>query len=490
MKLILCGAALILAFAAPPTGQVSLSPTSLDINAPVGGPAPSPAPTITLKNTGTAKLNWTATVSASAPWLSVSPASGMGLGKGTSTNLTVSINLSGLTAKDYTGTITVTDNDNASDFQSCTVTLHVLAAPKVDVNPTSVSWTVPSGTTTTPGQPVTVKNVGGLPLSWTGSSDVTWLSSNPANGTLGPGAFETVTLNVDFSKQSAVGTHPGHWTPKSDQDPSAPAVSATLTISAVPVIGLSPTSLLFDVPQGSNPPAGHVSLSNDGTGTLDWKVVQDASAPWLVVSPSPNPGSLASGAIQPLTFTVTSSGLAEGTYFASIQITSTTASNGTQSVSVTLNVNAAPKIGINPTSLDFGVTQDHSSSPAAAVSVTNTGFGTLQWNAACTDSWLSVSPAGGELAGLASQPLLISANAGGMAPGTYTTLLQVSGINQATGDPALNSPQTVSVSLTVGPSDKPTDAPAGQCGLLGAELLVPALLAGVLRRRLSRRLRP
>ncbi len=490
MKLTLCGAALVLAFAAPPAPQVSLNPTSLDINAPVGGPAPSPAPTITLKNTGGAKLNWTATVSASSPWLTVSPASGNGLGKSTSIDLTVSVNMSGLTAKDYVGTITVTDNDNAADSQSCTVTLHVLAAPKVDVNPASVSWTVPSGTTTTPGQPVTVKNVGGLPLTWTGSSDVTWLSSNPPNGSLGPGAFQTVTLNVDFSKQSAVGTHVGHWTPKSDQDPSAPSVTATLTISAVPVIGLAPTSLLFDVPQGSNPPPGAVTLSNNGTGTLDWKVVQDASAPWLVVSPSPNPGSLASGATQPLSFTMTSSGLAEGTYFATIQITSTTATNSPQSVNVTLNVNAAPKIGINPASLDFTVSQDHPDSSAAAVSVTNTGAGTLQWSAAGAAPWLSISPAGGELAGLASQPLLISAGAGGMAPGTYTTLLQVSGTKKSDGTPALNSPQTISISLTVGPSDKPTDAPAGQCGLLGAELLVPALLAGVFRRRASRRIRP
>ena len=57
MKLTLCGAVLVLTFAAPPTPQVSLSPTTLDIDAPVGGPAPSPAPTVTLKNIGSAKLN-------------------------------------------------------------------------------------------------------------------------------------------------------------------------------------------------------------------------------------------------------------------------------------------------------------------------------------------------------------------------------------------------------------------------------------------------
>src|SRR5581483_6332910 len=274
MKLALCGAALVLAFAAPPTPQVSLSPTSLDISAPVGGPAPSPPPTTTLTNTGAAKLNWTA--SSNASWLSVSPASGTGLGKGTLISLTVIVDLSGLAAQDYSGTIKVTDSGNSADFQTCTVTLHVLAAPKVSVNPGSVSWTVPSGTTSAPGQTVTVQNVGGQPLSWTGSSDVAWLSSNPPSGSLGPGASQPVTLSVDFTSVSAVGTHTGHWTPKSAQDPAAPSVTVTLTISAVPVIGLSPTSLTFDVPQNSNPAPGFVTLSNNGTGNLDWQVIPDS----------------------------------------------------------------------------------------------------------------------------------------------------------------------------------------------------------------------
>jgi hypothetical protein len=150
-------------------------------------------------------------------------------------------------------------------------------------------------------------------------------------------------------------------------------------------------------------------------------------------------------------------------------------------------VNAVPKIGTNPDSLDFAVTQDHTTSAASAVSITNTGAGTLVWSAACPDSWLALSTSGGELSGLASEPLLLSAVGAGLAPGTYTTTLQISGISKDTGNPASNSPRTISVSLTVGPSDKPTNAPAGQCGLLGGELLFPALLARILRRRASRR---
>ena len=67
-------------------------------------------------------------------------------------------------------------------------------------------------------------------------------------------------------------------------------------------------------------------------------------------------------------------------------------------------------------------------------------------------------------------PFFLSVNAAGMGPGHYTATVEVA-------DPAAaNSPQTIAVDLTVTNSTLPTHAPAGQCGLLGLELLLVFLL--------------
>jgi len=78
--------------------SISLSPTSLTYTATQGGSNPANQ-TVTLTNTG-GIANWT--VSDNASWLSVSPTSGS-----SSSTLTAAVNTSGLTAGNYSGTITV-----------------------------------------------------------------------------------------------------------------------------------------------------------------------------------------------------------------------------------------------------------------------------------------------------------------------------------------------------------------------------------------------
>jgi hypothetical protein len=470
----------------PGPAAITLTPSGVDamvITAPEGGPAPAPS-TLTVENSGDGKLNWSA--SADAAWIKIGQTSGT-LNKTGSIGLAITVDLTGLVANDYHGTITVSDPGASNSPQKCGVLLHVLKAPKVGVSPSSVSWTVPDGTLNTPGQIVTVQNVGGGSLTWAGSSDVPWLSASPNGGTLTAGASMDVTLSVNLAGQS-IGTVGGHWTPTSAQDPSPPSVTASLTISPVPVIHLTPTSLTFDTAQGSNPPAQIVTLSNEGSGSLNWQVLPDPAATWLQVSPL-GPAALGSGNNQPLTFTASgASGLTEGTYLATIKVTSTNASNSPQLVSVTLNVNASPKIGLNPDSLHFEVSQDQPGSAPAPVSITNSGFGTLVWGASCPAGWVSISPLGGELGALGSQAFLLSASGAGLAPGTYTTTVQISGTNKDPGGGAvLNSPQTISIKLQVDPSADPVHAPAGQCGLLGLEALIPAALALLRRRRSLRR---
>jgi hypothetical protein len=211
---------------------------------------------------------------------------------------------------------------------------------------------------------------------------------------------------------------------------------------------------------------------------MGWTASSDAL--WLSVSPTSD--SVGAGLSETLTVSVNTTGLAEGTYLAAVHLASGTASNSPQTVPVTLNVNSQPKIGINPKSISFSTSTDVGTCPPSALSVTNTGSNTLNWTVTGGAPWLHISPGSGSLGALASEPFVMSIQAAGMTPGRYTTTVHVEDPN------AINSPQTVAIDLTVGPSDLPVSAPAGQCGLLGLEALGAWLLLR-LRSRLGRQSR-
>jgi hypothetical protein len=472
MKLIASGILLVLALLSPPQAKIGLSTTSITISAPDVGPVPTPS-TLTVQNIGDAKLYWTATLTPSNSWLTVTPQSGT-LNKNGSIDLSVSVVLTGLIAKDYVGTIQISDPNASNNPQTCTVTLHVSASPQIGLSPTSFSFTGPDGGPNPGTQTLTVKNTGGGSLVWTGSSDVPWLSGAPAGGTLSAGASEPVTLSVNTAGQGAT-TLTGHWTVTSTGVSNSPQIATvTLTISPVPVIGVSPVSLTFDTPQGSDPSPLPLTVSNEGSGSLVWSVTSDTPS-WLGTTPAG--GTLASGTNQVIMVSITAktAGLAEGTYVSALRFTGTGASNAPV-VPVTLNVNTQPKIGTNPKSLSFTVSVDHTNSSPAAISITNTGSGTLSWGTSCDAGWLGISPPAGSLGPLGSEPMLLSAAGAGLTPGHYTTTVSVSDPN------ASNSPQTISIDLTVADSSLPTDAPAGQCGLVGPEALALGLLAASVRR--------
>ena len=72
-------------------------------------------------------------------------------------------------------------------------------------------------------------------------------------------------------------------------------------------------------------------------------------------------------------------------------------------------------------------------------SISNSGDGTLNWNVTANAGWLDCSPVSGSDSGIVT----VSVDASGLAAGTYTGTISVSDSN------ASNSPQTVTVNLTV-----------------------------------------
>jgi uncharacterized protein (TIGR03437 family) len=112
-------------------------------------------------------------------------------------------------------------------------------------------------------------------------------------------------------------------------------VEESLALSFVPVTSLSSSSLTFQAGVGgANPASQTVSISNAGSGTLNWTATAspNGGGNWLSVSP---PSGTNSGS---LTVSVSTAGLAAGTYGGSILVAAAGAGNSPLSIAVTLTI--------------------------------------------------------------------------------------------------------------------------------------------------------
>lgn len=208
-------------------------------------------------------------------------------------------------------------------------------------------------------------------------------------------------------------------------------IMAQAQAQAPPTISLSPTHLQFAYTVGGTAPASQsVSVSNSGGGTFTWSATPSAS--WLTLTSAPGL----------LTVSVNPAGLSPNTYSGTINITGVGASNSPQSVAVTLIVSAAttptPTISLSASQASFAYIAGGSVPAPQTISISNSGGGTLSWSASSNASWLSVTPSG-----TAPSTLTISANPNGLNVGSY------SGAITLTAPGATNSPQTITVALSI-----------------------------------------
>ncbi|MCX6562516.1 MAG: hypothetical protein NTU60_02795, partial [Candidatus Aminicenantes bacterium] len=110
----------------------------------------------------------------------------------------------------------------------------------------------------------------------------------------------------------------------------------------------------------------------------------------------------------------------------------------------------APWMFVSRTNLSFAAIPGGVATPPQRILVTQSGSGSLNWTAAKNKSWISADPALGSGSGVFD----IGINASGLAPGTYMGAVVVS------APEAVNSPQTITVTLTVF-SDGSTALPFG-----------------------------
>jgi hypothetical protein len=202
-------------------------------------------------------------------------------------------------------------------------------AAALAVGSASLSFSGTAGSSNPAAQSVAVSNTGGGTLSWTASSNQTWLTASPASGS----NSGSVAVQTSLAGLSA-GAYTGAITINGGSAGSK-TVAVTLTVAPAavpPTLAVGATSLTFSgAANGANPAAQTVAVSNTGGGTLSWSASSNQS--WLTVSPASgsNAGALSIGA--------NLAGLAAGTYTGAVTVNAGAA--GTKTVAASLTVAGA-----------------------------------------------------------------------------------------------------------------------------------------------------
>ena len=259
---------------------------------------------------------------------------------------------------------------------------------------------------------------------------------------------------------------PGYHTIEAEDISTRYTASATLQI-----IGSGPTRpshLLIDTTSldfgadylGANT-IQSLTLHNSGGGSISWAANSDQ--PWLLLSP---PQGMFS-ASQTIAVAVERANLKPGDYKGTITFTSNIGE--AQWVHVTMTVrplpaNPGPVLEVIPPVLSFTALDGEADPPAQVLTVSNPGTQPLDWSITANNAlpvasqsllpimfdassnWLSTDVSSGVVVPRSSSLLHLIVHSRALLPGVYTDVLSISA-----GHGVYDSPQTISVSLTILP---------------------------------------
>ncbi len=313
---------------------------------------------------------------------------------------------------------------------------------------------------------LTLANEGDGSITWSASSNQSWLLISPAQGTFS----QSQTISIAAQR---TGLKPGNYkgTINISSNVHAPLpVEVDMSVLPLsynpgPVLALSPALLSFTATDGgANPAAQFLAVSNPGTQPLHWSLAINDSATvttqatllhalgphsnWL--SASALSGTVAPGATSTIQVIVQSQKVLPGAYIGTLQFTASGgAIDSPQAVNVSLTVQPHCGIVASSGSLSFTAVggQGYAGNQTLSLSATVSCAGApINWTTSSAPSWLTVTPASGQLKGTTSAVISLSVNAGDLAPNTYDDVITFSA-NQGT--------QTVAVQLKVQPSPPP-----------------------------------
>jgi hypothetical protein len=435
---------------APIPPYIFVSPDTVSFIAQLGSADPSPK-TFQVKNLGGGDLSALSVslinygVGQQAGWLTASLS-------GSPAILTVQPSLNGLPAGNYSAVVVVSDPTASNGSFGVGVSLRLTDFPAISLSGTQIRFSATPTAPHPPPQQVTITNSAGSnlvnlsvgtisygagePTGWVGTS----LSSTTAPSTL------TITANI---APLAAGTYSASVPVVDPAASNTPQnISITATVSAGPVIAVTPGSRSFSgVAGGTNPPPQSVNITNGGGGTLPALALGPVAygfgaTSWLTATLS-SPTAPATINLQ-----VNTAGVAPGSYLASVPIT--TPSDTTivgQSVIVALDLVAPPRIVLSQSVVNFNGLQGGTNPAAQSILISNGGTGTLgglgvasvTYSAGAT-GWLTTTLNSTTV----PATIRLSPNITGISAGNYSATVQL--VSSTAGV----TPVTLTVNLAIG----------------------------------------
>ena len=401
---------------------VSLSLSSLTFPDTQVGSTSAPQ-TVTLTNTGGSNLNITV-ISYSQGFILPNQNCLGTLAAGASCQMSVAFKPT--VGGAFSGNLQITD-DASNSPQSVALSGNGIAPAAVSLSPSSLSFSTPLGTSSTP-QTITVTNTGGAALGISGiaANQPFAVMTSTCTGNLAGGA--SCSVSISFTPHTS-GSVTGAFTITDNASGSPQSVPLTGTTPAA--VSLSPSSLTFSGQAiGTTSVAQTVSLTNAGGASLSISSIS-ASQPFAQTNNCP--ASLAGGASCTIsvTFTPQSSGSASG----AVSITDN-ASGSPQSVTLTGTTPAVASL--SPSSLAFPATLIGATA-TQTVTLSNTGGASMNIAAISYPNPFSVPSTNclGTLAGGASCQITVAFKP--TASGPVSGVLQIN-------DTASGSPHSVPLS--------------------------------------------
>ncbi len=288
----------------PPTlvtsGLSGVAPGLLTFGPANEGDQQAATSSVVLNTTGTALLTWSASWDQKlAPWLQMKPATGQ-IQAPASQKIAVSASPANLKAGTYKAPITFTNTLNAQ-----TVTLNVVLTIQgscFKATPTSLAFTGTVGAADPASQTVTINNCGqASKWSATTSANSSWLSYQPASGSITQNGTQDVTITAS-SQKLAAGSYQGQILLS---DGSAQVtISVTLTIQAAPQLAVSrPSIAVAKMCQlsGGTWTCSETLSSSSTQGSLAWTSSNNASG---TVTMTPASGTIAKGQTASVAITI------------------------------------------------------------------------------------------------------------------------------------------------------------------------------------------
>ncbi len=400
------------------TANLAISPGAVVFPATAVG-SHSPTQTVMLANTGTGAASLSA-ATASTDFNVTATTCGTALAAGSS--CTISVSFAPSQNATEIGTLSISDGSTmytASLSGTGTGSLNLALSPvSIDFGTVLLNNTIGQSIST---QTVTVQNSGNAPatLGFPVLTGDFGLYQNFCNAVLAPG--QSCTINLFFAP-AAVGQRNGTFTLF---DGAANHMVALTGTGASTQVTFTPSSLAFGtVNVGGSSSPQTVTVMYNGYGSLPWGVLAP-SADFSVPS-NTCVGTLGSGST--CSFTVVYSPTVDGPRTGYISLPDAYHTS-THIVLLTGSGHGTPSVGVAPGSLLFGTTVVNSTSPAQAVTVTNSGTATIALSAASTigDFFIAADTCGSTLA--ASMSCTLSVDFTPRAAGTRTGTLTIPDAN-------------------------------------------------------------